>query len=98
MFEGFLPARRLPGEFFELNPTGTGLVGRRSGRSYRLGDEIEVRVESIERTEGKVELALAAGGQRTPRKPAGKTAPTKRSASAGGKKGKGKGKGSRKRR
>ena len=59
VFEGFLPARRLPGEFFELNATGTALVGRRSGRSYRLGDAIEVRVEGIARHEGKVELALA---------------------------------------
>jgi ribonuclease R len=58
VFEGFLPARRLPGEFFELSPTATALVGRRSGRSYRLGDPIEVRVESIARHEGKVELAL----------------------------------------
>jgi ribonuclease R len=59
VFEGFLPARRLPGEFFELNPTGTALVGRRSGRQYRLGDPIEVKVEGIARHEGKVELALA---------------------------------------
>jgi ribonuclease R len=59
VFEGFLPARRLPGEFFELNTTATALVGRRSGRAYRLGDPIEVRVEGIARHEGKVELALA---------------------------------------
>jgi len=59
VFEGFLPARRLPGEFFELNATATALVGRRSGRAYRLGDPIEVRVEGIARHEGKVELALA---------------------------------------
>jgi len=58
VFEGFLPARRLPGEFFELSPTSTALVGRRSGRKYRLGDAVEVRVESIARSEGKVELAL----------------------------------------
>jgi ribonuclease R len=58
VFEGFLPARRLPGEFFELNATGTALVGRRSGRSYRLGDPIEVRVEAIAKHEGKVELTL----------------------------------------
>ncbi len=64
VFEGFLPARRLPGEFFELNATGTALVGRRSGRAYRLGDPIEVRVESIARGEGKVELALADGLRR----------------------------------
>jgi ribonuclease R len=58
VFEGFLPARRLPGEFFELNATATALVGRQTGRVYRLGDPIDVRVEQIRRTEGKVELAL----------------------------------------
>jgi exoribonuclease R len=59
VFEGFLPARRLHGEFFELSPLGTALVGRTTGRGYRLGDGIRVRVESIARNEGKVELALA---------------------------------------
>jgi ribonuclease R len=58
VFEGFLPARRLHGEFFELDSTGTALAGRTTGRTYRLGDAIEVRVESIARNEGKVELAL----------------------------------------
>jgi ribonuclease R len=62
VYEGFLPARRLPGEFFELNATGTALIGRRSGRRYRLGDPIGVRVESIARHEGKVELALSPPG------------------------------------
>jgi ribonuclease R len=56
VFEGFLPARRLHGEFFELNNLGTALAGRSTGRTYRLGDPIEVRVESIRRSEGKVEL------------------------------------------
>ena len=59
VFEGYLPARRLPGDFFEMNALGTRLVGRRGGRTYRLGDPIEVRVEKIERAEGKVELSLA---------------------------------------
>ena len=31
VFEGYLPARRLPGDYFELTPLGTALVGRRSG-------------------------------------------------------------------
>ena len=56
VFEGFLPARRLPGEYFELNPLGTALVGRRSGMRYRLGDAIRVEVEAIDRVEGKVEV------------------------------------------
>jgi ribonuclease R len=59
VFEGYLPARRLPGDYFELTPLGTGLVGRRSGSAYRLGDPIEVRVAELRRWEGKVELAPA---------------------------------------
>jgi ribonuclease R len=59
VYEGFLPARRLHGEFFEINALGTALAGRTTGRTYRLGDPIAVRVESIARNEGKVELALA---------------------------------------
>jgi ribonuclease R len=59
VFEGFLPARKLPGEYYELSPLGTAMVGRRSGATFRLGDPIEVTVERIEHAEGKVELALA---------------------------------------
>ena len=59
VFEGYVPARRLPGDYFELNELATALVGRRGGRTYRLGDPIEVRVQDIRRNEGKVELALA---------------------------------------
>jgi ribonuclease R len=60
LFEGFLPARRLPGDYFELNPLGTALVGRRGGRAYRLGEGISVRVDRIEKIpEGKVSLTLA---------------------------------------
>ena len=57
VFEGFLPARRLGGDYFEPNDLGTALAGRRGGRSYRLGDAIAVRVERIEKHEGKVELS-----------------------------------------
>jgi ribonuclease R len=59
VFEGFLPARRLPGDYFELNDLGTALVGRRGGGTFRLGDPIEVLVERIEKHEGRVELSPA---------------------------------------
>jgi len=59
VFEGFLPARRLQGEFFQLNDLATAMSGRTTGRRYRLGDAISVRVERISRTEGKVELTPA---------------------------------------
>jgi ribonuclease R len=59
VFEGYLPARRMPGDYYELDPLGIALVGRRTGSAYRLGDPIQVRVERIEKTEGKVALELA---------------------------------------
>ena len=59
VFEGFLPARRLGGDYFEPNELATALAGRRSGRTYRLGDPIHVLVERIERADGKVELSPA---------------------------------------
>jgi ribonuclease R len=59
VFEGYLPARRLPGEYYELSPLATAMVGRRSGKGFRLGDPIAVRIERIEHAEGKVELSLA---------------------------------------
>ena len=62
VFEGYLPARRIPGDYFELNTLGTALAGRRGGGVFRLGDPISVRVEEIRRWEGKVELALAERG------------------------------------
>ncbi|MDQ3669673.1 MAG: RNB domain-containing ribonuclease, partial [Actinomycetota bacterium] len=58
IFEGYVPARKLPGEYYELNILGTAMVGRRTGTIYRLGDPISVRVEKIDKIEGQVELAL----------------------------------------
>ncbi len=62
-------ARHLPGEYFELNPLGTAMVGRRTGRRFRLGDPVTVRVESIDRSEGKVELRLAETREESRAKP-----------------------------
>jgi ribonuclease R len=59
VFEGYLPARRLPGDYFEPTPLGTSMAGRRGSATYRLGDPIMVRVVKIDRNEGKVELEPA---------------------------------------
>jgi len=61
VYEGFLPARLLRGEYFELNETETALVGRRSGRAVRLGDPVEVRVDSVEAPRGRVDLIPVEG-------------------------------------
>ena len=59
VYEGFLPARRMRGERFDLNEAETALVGRRSGTALRLGDPVSIRVESVEAARGRVDLAPA---------------------------------------
>jgi ribonuclease R len=55
-FEGMLPVRALRGEWWELNELGTLLLGTRSGRAIRLGDEVRVQVGSIDAPRGRVDL------------------------------------------
>jgi len=67
VFEGFLSSRRLGGERFEVSPHEAALVGEATGRRYRLGDAVTVKVERVDRLRGKVDLApvgIAAPGAR----------------------------------
>ncbi len=59
VYEGFLPARRMPGDRFDLNEPETALVGRRTGTTVRLGDPVTVTVDSIEAPRGRVDLSPA---------------------------------------
>ena len=59
VFEGFLSSRRLGGERFEVSEHETALVGEATGRRYRLGDAVAVKVERVDRLRGKVDLAPA---------------------------------------
>ena len=58
-FEGFLPARTMRGEWWDLNELGTALVGERSGRTVRLGDPVSVAVRRVEAPRGRVDLVPA---------------------------------------
>jgi ribonuclease R len=60
-YEGFLPARTIGVERFELNETETALVGRESSATLRLGDPISVRVTDVAAERGRVDLELADG-------------------------------------
>jgi ribonuclease R len=55
-FEGFLPARRLRGEWWSLNEEGTALVGEESGRALRMGDPVRVEVAKVFAPNGRVDL------------------------------------------
>ena len=52
VYEGFLPARPLRGERFDLNETETALVGRRTGARSRSATRCRCRVDSVEAPAG----------------------------------------------
>jgi ribonuclease R len=56
VYEGFLPARRIRGERWDLDETETAIVGGRTGRRLRLGDPVTVRVDGVEAPRGRVDL------------------------------------------
>ena len=55
-FEGFLPARKLRGEWWSLNEEGTALVGEDSGKQLRMGDPVRVEVAKVDAPRGRVDL------------------------------------------
>jgi ribonuclease R len=59
VYEGMLPARRLPGEYYQLDKAEVALVGRESGARVRLGDPISVRVAGVDAPRGRAELDIA---------------------------------------
>lgn len=61
VFEGFLPARLIPGDRYYIDPLGTALVGEASGRKVRLGDTVEVRVSEVNPLRGRVSLEPVEG-------------------------------------
>jgi len=59
VYEGFVPARTLRGERFELNETESALIGRKTGREVRFGDQIDVKVTGVEAARGRTDLESA---------------------------------------
>jgi ribonuclease R len=57
--EGFLPVRRMRGDYYDLNEERTALIGRNSARRMRLGDPLTVVVRSLDAPRGRVDLELA---------------------------------------
>jgi ribonuclease R len=75
-------------DFFDHDPRSFSLVGRRTGKQYRLGDRLRVRVANVDVDKRLLEFALADGEQpaegptkkqtTSPRRPEGRS-PGKRS-------------------
>ncbi len=63
--EGLVHVTAMPGDYYHFDPLHHRLSGERSGRSFRLGDSVEVRVMCVDLDERKIDFELIAGGSKT---------------------------------
>jgi ribonuclease R len=65
---GLVPLSGLSDDFFQFDPRGGHLVGRRTRRIFKLGDRVEVKVAKVDRFKRQVDFKLAEAGRqiRTP--------------------------------
>jgi ribonuclease R len=57
--EGMIALRDLPGDRYGFDQASYTVTGQRTGRRFRLGDELEVMVRGVDMEKRTVELALA---------------------------------------
>jgi ribonuclease R len=60
--DGLVPISTLPSDFYDHDERNHALVGRRWGRSYRLGERVAVRLIQAEALTGGLLLELIEGG------------------------------------
>jgi ribonuclease R len=57
--EGLVRIDALGDDYYQFDEAGSRLVGRRSGRSFALGDAVRVEVQSVSVVRRKIDFALA---------------------------------------
>jgi len=62
--EGLVHVTAMPGDYYHFDPLHHRLSGERSGRSFRLGDSVEVRVMRVDLDERKIDFELIGGGSK----------------------------------
>lgn len=63
--EGLVHVTAMPGDYYHFDPLHHRLSGERSGRSFRLGDSVEVRVMRVDLDERKIDFELTGGGTKS---------------------------------
>lgn len=56
--DGFVPVSRLEDDYYVYDEAGHNLVGRSTGRGYRLGDEVTVRLTGIAPMAGSMQFDM----------------------------------------
>jgi len=67
---GLVPLSAMTDDFYVFDPQRNHLIGRRTRRVIRLGDNIEVQVAKVDTFKKQVDFRLTAGGNRNQQRPA----------------------------
>jgi ribonuclease R len=59
LVDGLIHVTSLPSDYYHLEPGARGLKGERTGRAFRLGDDVRVRVVRVDPDEARIDLALS---------------------------------------
>jgi len=99
--DGLVHISSIPGDYWELEQGGMGLVGQRTGRRWQLGDAVKVRLIRVDLTQRQIDFELvdaanasaSRGTVRAPRRGGGGGPPRRSSSNRqgrqGGKRGRG---------
>jgi ribonuclease R len=56
--DGLVHISAIPGDYWELEDGGMGLVGQRTGRRWQLGDPVRVRLTRVDLTQRQIDFEL----------------------------------------
>jgi ribonuclease R len=59
--DGLVHISAIPGDYWELENGGMGLVGQRTGRRWQMGDEVRVRLARVDLTQRQIDFELLDG-------------------------------------
>jgi ribonuclease R len=57
--EGLVHISELPSDYFHFDSAKHMLLGERSGKRYRLGDRVRVRLVNVDLESSKIDFVLA---------------------------------------
>jgi ribonuclease R len=56
--DGLIHISNIPGDYWELENGGMGLVGRRTGKRWQMGDSVQVRLSRVDLTQRQIDFEL----------------------------------------
>jgi len=56
--DGLIHISNIPGDYWELENGGMGLVGRRTGKRWQMGDNVQVRLSRVDLTQRQIDFEL----------------------------------------